>query len=428
MRESLLQFVWQFQLFNKGDLRLSDGQKLTILEAGKCNVNGGPDFLEAKIIIDDLVFVGNIELHINSSDFKRHKHHLDEKYKSIILHVVYFNDDSSLQFPTLEMNGRIPYLLFSKYEALQKSTSNVLCKHSLSQIDEFLIYQCKESLVFERLEKRATQVLNLLNQNQSDWEAVTYQLLGKYFGAHLNKECFEILTQRLDYKILLKHRENPLQIEALLLGTAGFLNKDFIDDYPISLKKEFSYLRQKYNLKPMPESRWQFSKIRPISFPTVRLIFFAKMVTQFPIFQKIIQTKNHTYLFNTNQSHPYWNTHFIPDKLASYHPKEMGSEFINSIIINVFSPLLYAYGKYYNDEKQIENAVYLLTNTKPEVNSKVNNFPNEIFSKESAFDTQALIELLDTYCLPKKCLQCKIGHKLLRNAGNECNEDAVIYI
>lgn len=428
MRESLLQFIWQFQLYNRKELRLTNGQELTVLDAGKWNSDGGPDFINAKIMIDDLLFIGNIEIHTHAADFRKHKHHLDDKYKSLILHVVYFDDDTTLNLPALELNGRIPYLLLNKYETLQKNTAKVLCKYSLEHIDPFLLYHTKESMLFERLEKRSTLIFAMLQKNHNDWEAITYQLMGKYFGAHLNKDAFEELTRRLDYKVLQKHGGNIFQLEALLFGTAGFLNKDFIDCYPRALKTEFEFLRSKYNLRPLAEYHWQFSKIRPISFPTIRLLFFITLIQHFPLFQKIVDAENYEQFFSPTKQADYWNTHFVFDKQSAFQPKEMGPEFINSIYINVFVPILYAYGKFNNDEKKIEKAVYLLNEIKAESNSKVHHFPKEVFSVETAFDSQALIELLDSYCLTKKCLQCKIGHKLLRNSVDECMEDAAVYV
>lgn len=428
MKESLLHFIWQYQLFKRADLKTTSGESLDILEVGKLNSDGGPDFLQAKIKINDLIFVGNIEIHIHASDYTKHKHHLDTKYDTLILHVVYFNDDTKLGIPTLELNGRIPYLLFSKYEQLQMNTSKLLCKNMIHEFDPFLLYGAKESLVFERLERKANAIIDAFHQTNKDWEMVCYQLLGKYFGAHLNKEVFELITKRLDYKILLKHQEHPMQLEALLFGVAGFLNKDFVDDYPRKLKKEFQFLKEKYGLNSLPEYRWQFSKMRPISFPTIRLYFFSQMVLEFPLFQKIMEAENLDALFNHQKQSTYWDSHFVMDKLAHYQPKLMGEEFVNSIKINVFAPLLYAYGRYYAEERYVDKSLALLNAVSAETNAKTKIFPDEIFSIETAFDSQAVLELYDNYCQPKKCLQCKIGNKLLRTSCLSCMEEEAIYI
>src|SRR5215208_7051147 len=86
--ERLLQFIWQFQYFNQGELKSTSGEAIQIIFPGTCNTNQGPDFNDAKIKIGKTTWAGNVELHLLSSDWKKHNHHHDRNYDNVILHVV----------------------------------------------------------------------------------------------------------------------------------------------------------------------------------------------------------------------------------------------------------------------------------------------------------------------------------------------------
>lgn len=414
MQERLLHFIWQNKLFNTKELKTLNGSDLQILDFGKYNTDGGPDFWNAKIKIEDVILIGNIELHIRASDWKLHKHEQDKKYNNVILHVVFFNDEPVTNLPTLELNGRIPSVLLDKYESMMLSQRDLICENLFDTIDDFTLENWKERLVIERMERKSSEILDNFKLNNNDWEQTCYQLLGKYFGSHINKEPFELLTRFLDYKILLKHKEDIFQLEALLFGVAGFLNKDFVEIYPRELKQEYEFLKHKYNLKQIQEHHWQFLRIRPISFPTIRIAWFAKVIQQMPLLSTVLEPKEgYTFLENIEVSE-YWNEHYVFDKLSKRRSKVLGEDFKSMLKLNVFVPILFAYGKFSNDEKYIDKAFRLLYDTQGESNTKTKIFESTRCTHKNAFDTQAMIELYDSYCTRKRCLECAIGHKILR--------------
>lgn len=424
MQEYLLQYIWKQLLFNTKDLTTTNGNALQIIDNGRQNKNGGPDFCNAKIKMDDVIFVGNIEIHIYASTWKQHKHHLDKKYNNVILHVVLFNDESIADLPTLELNGRISSLLLKKYEEFQQSEEVIICKNLLDKVDDFTIEKWKERILVERLERKTKEILNSLENNNNDWEQTAYQLVGKYFGSHINKEPFEQLTQLLDFKILLKHQDNLVQIEALLFGVAGFLNKDFVESYPRALKQEFSFLKQKYNLKSLQEHQWQFLRIRPISFPTIRLAWFAKIIQHFPIMQQMLSEQSIEFLDEIEVS-DYWSNHYVFEKWSKPISKLLGNDFKSILKINVFVPLSFAYAKYIDDAVYAEQVFDVLQNIKPENNTKTQLYDKHKWHINSAYDTQALLELHDNYCLLKKCIDCTICHSIL--STTEASEFAKLY-
>lgn len=425
MKEQLLHYIWQYKLFNTSELKTTIGNELQIVDFGKYNTDGGPDFWNARIKIDDVILAGNIELHVYASDWKQHGHQEDRKYDNVILHVVYFNDAPLPHLPTLELNGRIPVILLDRYEAMMQSQHTLICGNSINSVDDFVLEHWKERLIIERLERKSEDILFNLAVNGNDWEQTCYQLLGKYFGSHINKEPFEQLARLLDYKLLMKHKTDSFQIEALLFGVAGFLNKDFVEIYPRALKEEYLFLKHKYGLKQMYEHQWQFLRIRPVSFHTIRIAFFAQFIRQMPFLHKIIEEDLFDTIAETMAVSDYWSNHYVFDKMSKLKTKKMGHDFKAVLQINVFIPLLYAYGKYTSSEKFIEKAIDLLRQIPAEQHSKTAVFEEVRLASHYAFDSQAFTELYDNYCSLKRCLQCAIGHKILSNTGSKISANIV---
>ncbi len=412
MKEHLLHYIWRNKLFNVKALTTTVCANLEIIDFGSYNKDGGPDFLNAKIRIDDVILAGNIELHVKASDWKLHKHDADKKYANIILHVVYF-DDMETGLPTLELNGRIPPLLLQKYIHLMSAEGELACANQLNSIDSFTLHNWTERLVIERLERKSKIIRHTFSVNHNDWQETTYQLFGKYFGAPVNKASFESLTALLPYKIISRHSSGLFQLESLLFGVAGMLDRDFTDSYPISLKKEFSFLRYKYQLRSLDSHQWQFLRMRPISFPTIRLSLFSALLQRTPLFERILQpSSTHEFLEEIEVS-PYWNSHYLFDKPSLIKPKLLGKVLGNSLRINVVAPLIYTYGVIHAERKYMEQALALLAAIPAEQNARIQIFTTAHWFPESAYSTQAMLELNEYYCTRKRCLDCAIGNKIL---------------
>jgi hypothetical protein len=270
----------------------------------------------------------------------------------------------------------------------------------------------KERMIVERLERKSAMILQLLNKKKNDWLQVICLLIGKYFGGTVNQFGFESLMEKLDYKILLKHADDVFQLEALLFGVAGLLN-EAADEHSLRLQKEFEHLQSKYKLPALPSHYWNFLRIRPASFPTVRLALFAQLVHNSPQFTHLANYKNAKRSLEKLQASEYWNDHYIFGKLSEYKPKHLGHSAIDSLLINVCIPLQYAYAKNLQQSGQMAEAIELLENLPAEENKKVKLFA-AMSPVKTAYDSQALIELNDQYCTARRCLNCRIGNKILQ--------------
>ncbi|MFY7840867.1 MAG: DUF2851 family protein [Lacibacter sp.] len=418
MNEHLLQYIWQHLYFNKEELVTVQNETLQILYQGSHNSNQGPDFSEAKICIGSVTWVGNIELHIKTSDWIKHGHTGDVHYNNVVLHVVYENDltvDNNL--PVLELKNRISNNLLGYYKQLMEQNSFVPCSNQLQQVNELVWQSWKERMIAERLQQKSDYIQQLLQQTNRHWEETFWQLLARNFGGPLNAGAFELVAKSLPVTLLAKHKNQIHQLEALLLGQAGLLNEVFTDDYPVMLQKEYCFLQTKHKLKPITR-QLQFLRMRPSGFPTVRLAQLAMLIHQSShLFSKVTAAKTIDQLrvMFTVTANDFWHYHYTLNEAGPFRKKQVGDVMINNLLINTVIPLLFVYAQEQHNSALKEKSIQWLQQLPKEKNSITTKWEAAEVQHQSAFDSQALLFLKKNYCDAKHCLQCAIGNSLLKN-------------
>lgn len=417
MTERLLQYIWQFQHFNKSELTTIEWEGLQIIHSGTYNSNQGPDFLDAKVRIGTTTWAGSIELHINSSHWKNHKHSADKNYNNVILHVVWQHDvDLQLPFPTLVLQDKVSKLLLKKYDELMICPGFIPCDKSIKTIDELTWTSWMERLLVERMISKAQHVFGYLKKNNNHWEETFWWLLAKNFGAKVNRDAFEKIARSVPVSILSKHKNQIHQVEALLFGQAGLLDASFTDTYPILLQKEYRFLKSKYKLQQIPGSL-MFLRMRPSNFPTLRLAQLAMLIHQsLHLFSKIKachSLREIKGLLNVT-ANDYWHYHYMFDEATVFKKKNLGAQMINTILINAILPVIFAYGHHHNENEYTHKALQWLEAIGAEKNVITRGFETLGIDNKNAFDSQALIQLKNEYCNKKRCLDCAIGNKLIK--------------
>jgi hypothetical protein len=418
--EQLLHYIWKYKLYTNQTFTSSEGNEVEVIDTGMLNSNAGPDFFNSKVKIGNKIWAGNIEIHKSSSDWKKHKHHNDSAYNSIILHVVekidcdiYTQDKRKIPQIAIE----IPSKIANNYTELLSSNLTIPCTEKLREIPKFHINNWLYTLLVERLERKTNDIYTLLDKFNNSWDETFYVLLSRNFGFGLNSEVFERLALSLPYFYIQKHSDNIFQVEALLFGQAGLLeNNEILDDYFLALKKEYLFLRKKYTLKNLDGFLFKSLRVRPQGFPQVRIAQLAGVLQQSKrIFSHVLEKEDANQLrlfFHINASE-YWQTHYTFGKPSNKKTKFPGDTSINTILINTVAPILFAYGKKNNIEKYCVQALAILENLKPERNSIVTEFKKHGITPINAADTQSLIQLRKEYCNQRKCLYCKIGYQIL---------------
>ncbi len=422
LREDFLHYIWRFKQFDLQKLITTSGDTVHIYNFGQYNTDGGADFLNGKIELNGRVWYGNIELHINASDWHRHKHNDNPAYNNVILHVVFNADQTIIRsngeaIPTVELRGRIPLKLKNTYLRLLNEKEWIPCANQIQNVPSFIKTSWLDRLTIERLEQKTQLIEASLNRNNNNWEETFYQMIARSFGLHINVDPFERVAQKLPLITLTKHKDNLFQLESLLFGQAGLLQGDFQETYPNRLKKEFDFLQKKHQLEPIPKTMWQFLRLRPPSFPTIRLAQFAALIHQSThLFSKVLDVKtieDIEELLVVKMS-DYWQTHYVFDKESTKRKKTLGKSTIHLIVINTIAPLLFLYGQKKKDEDFKEKAIQLLEAIPAESNSVIKKWATLDLKPENAYQSQALLQLKKHYCKLKRCLHCNIGNNILR--------------
>jgi hypothetical protein len=429
MQEDFLYYVWRLQYFNKKELTTCQGEALVITHPGTRNNNAGPDFLNGRITINNVMWHGHIEMHINASDWYAHQHQTNEAYNNVILHVVWcYDKDIQRQdgtiIPTLVLQNRISPQLHQQYQRLVHNKTVIPCAKQLSQVPNLVKVSMLDQTLFQRLTHKNNLVYRLLEDNQGGWEATAYQLLAYTFGFKVNSNTFLDLTCNLPLTTLTKHTDSLLQLEALLMGQAGLLpeNNQEQDTYLATLKKEYHYLTHKYQLKVdrIQNHQWKFFRLRPANFPTIRIAQFAQLLHQHPsIFDLLVNTPI-TILYRKlaiTQS-IYWQKHYRFFKKSKTKISGLGQSSIEHILINTAVPLLVAYGKAKGEQDYIDRAIAILQHLPAEHNTITRHWEKVGIKAKSAFDSQALIELFNNFCTQRQCLSCHIGTSIVRNGNS----------
>ncbi len=422
MNERFLHYLWQYKYFYKSNLATTKGETITILSQGEYNTNGGPDFLNSKIKIGEIEWVGNVEIHTNASDWNVHKHSQNKAYDNIILHVVYNADidiyrESGELIPVFQLNGHFDESIFEKFDSLMHANRWIACEKQISEIPRITLELWLERLLIERMEEKSLQIENRLHQNNFNWEQTFYESIASSFGLKVNAIPFELLAKSLPINVIQKHTNSLFQIEALLFGQAGMLNEEFSDEYPVKLQKEYRFLQSKYRLVPLEKSVWNFLRLRPSSFPTHRIAQLAMLMYQsFTLFSNAVvalDIANFFDIFKVETSN-YWQNHYLFDKLSKTKSHKLGNTMIQLILINSVSPFLFLYGKYYSNESMQKKALDLHDLLPAEDNAIIREFKQLNVNTATAFRTQSLLQLKKRYCDTKRCLDCAIGNSILK--------------
>lgn len=423
MKEDFLHFVWKEQLFDTTDLKTEEGDTVRIIEKGLYNHHAGPDFFNCQIVIDNITWAGNIEIHIKSSDWYRHKHQEDPSYDNVILHVVLEHDmnvhrkDRSI-IPTITLQNRFYQESLSRYKRFFLSSSMVYpCRPFLSKLDIQIIEDMFSATLKERLENKNQLILEQLKQTNNNWDESFYHLLAKSFGFKVNAVPMQLLAETIPLSIIDRESNELLKVEALLFGVGGLLQTTSDAPYIFKLKREFANQQNKYNLQSLHPAIWKFGKLRPSNFPTIRIAQFAMLLyKQKRIFKRCINASTLESLqsiFSTEASE-FWINHFHFEKSSTINSKLLGIESINNLIINAVIPFCYSYGKQIGNKNLQEKSIKWLNEIKPEKNKYTEIWDQSNFKFSNAAETQGLIELNNIYCSKNKCIHCKIGSSVMK--------------
>ncbi|MCU0352545.1 MAG: DUF2851 family protein [Cytophagales bacterium] len=427
MQEAFLHFLWKFQYFTTTALQTVDGRPMQVIRPGLHNTDAGPDFLQARLVVGGVEWAGSVEMHLRSSDWAQHRHQGNPAYENVVLHVVWEHNEpvrhpDGTEIPVVSLQSYADLSLLHRYEELLANLSPVPCAAQFGEVREIHKRQALDNALMSRLQQKAREITELYERNQRNWEETAYQVLARNFGFKINAEPMLDLAQSVPLKILQKHADSPLQMEALLFGQAGLLlPADDTDSHAAALRREHRFLRHKYGLpEPLSVAQWKFLRLRPANFPTLRLAQLTALLHRRQrLFSSLLALQSPADMARFVDVPPleYWQNHYHFGK-ASTHSGRIGTESQYNLLVNSVVPLLAAYAEVANEQSRIDQAVTLLEALPAEDNKIVRMWADEVgLTAKTAFDAQAAIGLYNHGCSQRRCLSCPIGVALLRPAA-----------
>lgn len=417
--EELLYFIWEYKLFSHQALATENKNQIEIIHPGIRNDDSGPDYFNARLKIGETTWAGNVEIHVKTNDWLSHQHQYDPAYQNVILHVVYNNDSVTPinHIPVLELKERIPRILLNNYSKIHKSLKTIHCSSSIDKVNPFHIENWLERIAIERIQQKTSRIKSTLHLTNGDWNQTFLITLFRNFGFSVNADPMETLGRKIDWRILLKEKSSLENIEAILFGVSGLLGSGSNDDYFLMLKEKYNHYKRKHGFEEMNLSAWKFSKMRPSNFPTIRIaqLSFILHYTSW-LFSSVKETRKLSDFISVFESYTskYWRTHYVFGKPTKEKEKRIGSKSIENIIINTVVPILFLYGEEHDDTSLKMFSIRLLSEVDSESNKYTREWEKHKLKNANALHSQAINQLMTSYCQPKKCLNCGIGSKIMK--------------
>ena len=420
--EQLMQYVWQHRLWPQTHLHTVDGLPVQIIDPGRLNTDSGPDFFNAKIVIDGHMWAGDVEIHVRASDWHRHGHDNDPAYDSVILHIV-DRDDTAIKrsngeiIPQMQM-ACTPDFNRRYSELVDRADRDIPCAQSIAEMPQIYIADWIESLAFERIYDKTTRIESLLERSEGDWETACYATIARGLGFGVNGDPFERLALATPLMFIGRHCDSLTTIEALLFGQSGLLDptSPTPDSYAATLQREFAFLAHKFNLRPLQAPGWKMARMRPANFPHRRIATLAALLhggTRMMGRLLEIRTPDDAYKMFAPPLTGYWCNRYSFGAPTVNTGTALSRTSINGLIINAVVPLQYAYALAHDDSSLADRAIALLESLPPERNVIIESFANAGLKSDNAFTSQGIIQLRRAYCETRKCLYCRIGHRML---------------
>ncbi|MFW5955199.1 MAG: DUF2851 family protein [Rhodothermales bacterium] len=443
--EAFLHDVWEAQRFSKVDLSTSDGRHVSIIRPGKKNSDSGADFTGAVLKIDDMDWVGDVEIHVLSSQWYEHRHHQDTRYNSVVLHVClhadvwtgHLNRSDGTTIPEIVLYPRllrpVRNLIHDYYS---RTNPPILCASHWRNIPQPLLTEWLDELAETRLLRRTHRV-----KQQSEFDlSLEQDLFERVFAAlgyAKNAEPMKELARRLPLSFVRSEIDCD-DLEACFLGVAGLVPSpaDLLDadrataDYAMMLRERFERLQLRLNLPTMTRETWKFFRLRPANFPPIRIAQGTALVRSGALFDgspvarlqgaclEDATLRRLRRCFDIDIP-SYWHSHVRLEKRASRLSGSIGRQRIDTILVNAVLPVLLKEADR-TSNAQLRQAVYsALEKLPPEKDEVVRLYSGLGTVPQSAKQAQGLHELYRSFCQQARCLSCRIGRHHLSASDSE---------
>lgn len=463
LNENFISRIWRDKLYYS-DLKTTDGKPVKVLDYGVLNKDSGADYKNARVKIEDKIFAGDIEIHRSMRDWGQHLHGTDGKYNKVILQVVFWDDDfpGDTGLPVVMKSREVPTIILSRF--LTKSIHEIWKEIINSPSSEFKLacypgnrnadLEIKRDLIndigIKRLRYRTGRLRQRLEKlaeagfsdsKKKIWEKLFFEFTLEALGFSKNKEQFLKFAVNTDLSRIKKSNMKIEEIESLFYGAAGLLDGiRYKDEYTEQLRRIWGRIKDKYKPLIMNEAEWNFFRLRPQNFPTIRMAYAASFCREL-LFNNFLRRvilcfekgknikRDLMNLFLDIQFSDYWKKHYIFGREVSKSMKSIGGDRISDIIINVVIPLMYLYSEKFDKKDLTEKILNYYSTVKEKSDNEITRVMQEQlgYRVNTISEKQGLIHLHNFYCVKVKCNNCPIGKQVFGEGSSSGILKIILY-
>lgn len=425
--KGVIYYVWQHRLLKRKELYTTDGKKAEIIDYGswdeECRI-----VRNAKVRIGNEMLSGNILLECNNKEMKGEN--MKGKGDNIILKVTLNgNDNAGYELDsTNRLLLKCDDSLIEEYDAMEKRERRLYCYEVMTELEDVVLHSLMSRLLMERIEEKAANIEKVFKASDCKWDDTLFRTITRSFGFGIQGNIFEEWASMLDMKALAKHRDNEIQVEAIMFGQAGLLHEESIpyyyrrnaicSTYFRNLQREYRFLSRKFGLKEMDYRKWGTSNATPhVRIARLATLYFGQKASMSSI--AACNTTAELYRILEAPLHGYWHNHTCFGGTETSGNGVMRPRHCDIIIINAVVPILFIYGKRHRDLALCSKAEDLLHFMRSEENGIVRRWKEKGMEIDCAADSQALLQLNKKYCSACNCKNCHFAYHYIKKRITE---------
>lgn len=290
-----------------------------------------------------------------------------------------------------------------------KAISQRKCAKEMLALDHSHRREVMSQLCFDRIAQKQEFLTDKFHDTE-DWNETAYFMLLRSLDIRKNRAVYERLSHILPYRYICRVGYDRTAIEAMLLGCAGLLPrvaKVFYDSEEVAeLCSIFEYNSHKFDLDRMAFEEWQLTGVKGDNHPVIKLLQLASVLSQHEYLLNDIlacRTKLDVERLFCNSSIPQWATRLIADE--SYAGPFTRTKAV-MLGINVVAQMQILYSEYTLRRDLDSRGIDLLEQLPAESNQFISRWAKLGVKSENALESQALLQLTNSYCGDLKCDKC----------------------
>jgi hypothetical protein len=274
------------------------------------------------------------------------------------------------------------------------------------------------------------------------WEQLLYEGVMESLGYSKNQSAFlrlarAITLQYMDAAITEQPPDDRhMVLESILFHVSGLLPR--LKDVKSSrgkirvreLRKKWRQVKDSYRGEYLQSADWQFFRLRPENFPTVRLAGAANLLERFlggDTLKSLVGIVKNNAMNNKQKlsaledvfitpADEFWSTHYRFEEPAKTTLSTLiGKNRSEDIVLNVVIPVCLLYARLFKD-KEVRRGTLRILEACPAAagNNVTQTIDNQLIRKKFALASaklqQGAIQLYKCYCIQDRCGECAVGN------------------